>query len=298
MPSPENTSTLPSPLIEIQLENEKLDQQISKSNDLIQIVRDQLVKEANKCIEEIYPEDLIRFKQSDLQVKRFIVRVRAQSSDNIVRPAVDAILENLRWRKRVMIRERTMETFPREFFQVALIGEAIEPRNHNKILYINCKTYRRQPELIPHFFSFGNALFDRIDRDLDGKRMVLFLDMSGMSIANADINFLRYYMSLLTYEFPLSLERTFIYDPPWYLKHLISVVLALFPKKLVKNVFLLDRKSALEIFGEEGLPKDAGGQLETYIHPPSKCPSADEYVKLYNLPKQVVEKAKKDYGIL
>ena len=55
---------------------------------------------------------------------------------------------------------------------------------------------------------------------------------------------------------------------------------------------LLDKKSALEIFGEEGLPKDAGGQLETYIHPPSKCPSADEYVNLYNLPKQVVKKSK------
>jgi hypothetical protein len=249
-------------------------------------------------LDSIYPEDLIRFEKSDLQVKRFIVRVRAQNDGDLVKKSTEEIIRNLKWRKDVRIREKIESTFPKEFYDVGLIGFGTEPRTGKKILYIDCKAYRRQPELTPHFWLYGNALFDRIDRELDGERMTLFLDLSNLSVVNADINFLRYYLSLLTYEFPLSLEQTYIYDPPWYIKHIVSVGLALFPKSLVKNVALLSKSQALNMFGEEGLPIRAGGKLDTFVPPSKDCPSAEEYADMHGIPQSIIEKAKKDYGLL
>lgn len=265
---------------------------------LIQAVRESVLQEAQRCIHDIYPEDLIRLQKSDLQVKRFIVRVRAQNEGDLIEKSKEEILRNLRWRREVGLQERNESTFPKEFFDVGLIGFATQPRTGKKIMYINCKAYRRQSELTCHFWAFGNALCDRFDRELNGQRMILFIDLSCLALINADINFMRYYLSILTYEFPLSIEQTYIYEPPWYLKHVVSLGLALFPKSLVKNVAVLRKEEAMAMFGMEGIPVAAGGTLDTFIPAPQDSPSVEDFAKIHDIPRHVIEKAKKDYGFL
>lgn len=281
----------------------------SSSASTIELVRRLVLVESAKRPEDFYAEDLERIQKSDFQVKRFIVRVRVtQDGDNLVKKAAEVILQNLKWRKEVKILERSEETFPAEFPATGLIGYGRMTREHSNdvkdgkstihVLYINTKVYRKEPELTSHFFAYGNAFIDRIDRELEGReKLILFIDLSELSMANADINFLKYYLNLLAYEFPLLVGETIIYEPSWYLKPLVSVCLSIFPKKMVRNVTLLDKRSAIKRFGEEGLPEGAGGKLSTKITPPPNCPSVKEYAEAYNISWETVEKAKKDYNM-
>lgn len=274
--------------------------------EMIEAVRSAVLDEVSIEPEKFYPEDVENIRTSVYAIKRFMVRVRAANEGALLEKSTQEIVKNLKWRKEVNILERTEDTFPPEFFETKLIGYGQNQVNGKKALYINTKIYRRQPELTPHFHAFGNALFDRIDKELiaaddengRNKSMDLFLDLSDISIQNADVNFLRYYINLLVYEFPLILNNCYLFEPPWYIKPIISVFLSVLPKTFTRRVKLVDRKSAIELLGEEGVPEAAGGKLVTYIPPPKGVPTAQEYAEQHNISWNVVKKALKDYKLI
>jgi len=279
----------------------------------LESVREGVLKSASGSDpSDFYPEDIERIKTSDWAVKRFMYRVRAQDDvQNIIDKSVEAIVKNLRWRKSVQIRERTEETFPTDFFHTGIIGYGKIPSSPSpgsnsskfagrKVLYINTKVYRRQPVLTPHFFAFGNTLFDRIDQELNGERMILFIDLSDISLANADVSFLRYYINLIAFEFPLMIDHCFLYCPPWYMKTVISLFLRFLPAKFTRCVSMItSREDGIKLLGgEEGLPIAAGGNLDTVIHPPAGSPTAHEYGDIHDIPREVIDKARKDYNLI
>lgn len=274
--------------------------------DMIEAVRSAVLDEVSLSPEQFYQEDVENLKTSTYAIKRFMVRVRAANDGHLLEKSTEEVVKNLKWRKEVKILERREKTFPPPFFDTKLIGYGENQENGKKLLYINTKIYRRQPELTPHFHAFGNALFDRIDKELiaadeengRNKSMDLFLDLSDISIQNADVNFLRYYINLLVYEFPLILNNCYLFEPPWYIKPVISVFLSVMPKTFTRRVKLVDRKLATQLLGEEGLPEAAGGKLVTYVPPPKGCPTVAEYAQTHNIPESVIKKALKDYKLI
>lgn len=274
--------------------------------EMIEAVRSAVLDEVSINPDLYYPEDVENIRTSTYAVKRFMVRVRAANDGHLLEKSTEDIIRNLKWRKEVKILERTEETFPAEFFHTKLIGYGQNQVNGKKMLYINTKIYRRQPELTPHFHAYGNALFDRIDKELiaaddengRNKSMDFFLDLSDLALQNADVNFLRYYINLMVYEFPLILNNTYLYEPAWYIKPIASAVLAVLPKTFTKRVKILDRKSAIELLGEHGVPEAAGGKLNTYVPPPKGAPTVEEYAQTHNLSWNVVKKALKDYKLI
>lgn len=265
----------------------------------IEDVRNAVLREAASHPEDFYESDLSRVRTSDWQVKRFIVKAQATGGEkNAVNKAKEDMIQNLMWRKDVQILERTESTFPDDFFRAGLIGAADCPRTGNTMIYINTKVYRKIPEMTEHFFAFGHTFLDRLDREAKGKRFTLFLDLSELELANADVQFLRYYMELMNYRFPLMLERTYLYEPPWYIKPFVSVVLKVFPKSILKNVSMLDRKTALEELGLDSIPEGAGGNLCTDIPVPKNAPSSADYAEDHGIPMEAIERAKQEYHLI
>jgi hypothetical protein len=271
----------------------------NNKSSAIEEVRNAVLSEAATHIHDFYESDLSRVRTSDWQVKRFIVKAKATVGEkNAVTKAKDDMIQNLMWRKDVKIMERPESTFPADFFRANLIGAAECPVTGKKVIYINTKVYRKISELTDSFYAFGHAFLDRIDREADGKRFTLFLDLSQLELANADVQFLRYYMELMMYRFPLMLEQTFIYEPPWYIKPFISVVLKVFPKSMSKNVALLDKKSAIDQLGLDGIPEGAGGRLSTAIPIPDSVPTYGGYAKEHGIPIEAMEKARREYHLI
>ena len=264
----------------------------------IEDVRNAVLREAATRREDFYESDLSRVRTSDWQVKRFIVKAHATSADkNALDKAKEDLIQNLMWRKDVRILERTESTFPDDFFRAGLIGAADCPRTGNKVIYINTKVYRKVPELTEHFFAFGHTFLDRLDREAKEQRFTLFLDLSELELANADVQFLRYYLELMTYRFPLMLERTYLFEPPWYIKPFVSVVLKVFPKSILKNVSMLDRKAAVEQLGLDAIPEGAGGRLRTDIPIPPGAPSSAAFAHEHGVQMEAIDRARREYHL-
>ena len=265
-------------------------------------IRSQL-KEAAKELssDSIYQEDLQRWLSSDWQIKRFYVATRAtakaKDEAEMIQMTVDSILKNLMWRKKEKLNEITLKDFPDELGRTDLLGFAVTPCGRN-MLYINTKVYRRLPEYTSHLQAFGRTVIDQADKSANGKRLTLFLDLSELALVNADVMFLKYFLCLLTYEYPLALEQTLIYCPPWYIRPLISMVIGVLPSKLTKNIAVLDKESAVKLLTLEGLPEEAGGKLNTEIVAPKGSIPMEKYIEIHNLSRESVNKALRAYNLL
>lgn len=271
-------------------------------SDIIDKIRVELKEKASKLApDSIYQDDLQRWMSSHWQIKRFYVATRAtakaKDEKEMVEMTADAILKNLIWRKREKLNETTEEDFPEELSKTNILGFGVTPCGRN-ILYINTKLYRRVPEYTSHLQAYIRTVIDRIDKTIDGKRLTLFLDLSELALANADVVFLKYLIGLLTYEYPLALEQTFIYSPPWYIKPFISMVINVLPSKLTKNIALLDKESAIKSLTLQGIPEGAGGNLVTEIKAPKGAISMDEYIEKHKLCRETVNRALRAYNLL
>lgn len=266
---------------------------------VIESIRRGAQNEFNKNPKDFYLQDMERVMSSVWAVKRFALRARSSDQTETITRATENLIKNLKWRKSVKINERTESTFGREMFETGLIGYGQNSKTGKKMLYIKTKVYRRQPELTSHFYAFGNALFDRIDREVYGKEKVsLFIDFSDISLQNADVNFLRYYINLLADEFPMILDVVYLYEPPWYIKPLVSMFLSVLPERMTRCVKMLDKNSAPKELGIEGVPDGAGGNLNTRLSAPQECPSIQEFAMIHNISMDVINKALRDYNLL
>lgn len=258
-----------------------------------------VLREAACHPHDFYKSDVSRVATSEWAVKRFIVRAHAVNGEgDVVEQATQDLVHNLMWRKEVRVLERAESTFPDDFFRARLLGAADCPRTDNKVIYINTKVYRKIPELTEHLFAFGHTLLDRLDREANGKRFTLFLDLSDLQLANADVHFLRYFLDLMTHRFPLMLQRTYLYEAAWYIRPLVSLVLKVFPKGLLKNVSLLDKQSAIQLLGLDGIPEGAGGCLCTDIPVPALCPAFADFSLEHGIPTEAMQRARREYNLL
>ena len=116
-------------------------------------------------------------------------------------------------------------------------------------------------------------------------------------MANTDVPFLRSYLELMAFRFPLLLKRAFLFEPPWYVKPIISVLLKVFPTGLLRKVSMLDRGTAIEQLGLDGMPEGAGGQLCTQIPVPANAPSAQQFAEEYGIPMQAIARARREYHL-
>lgn len=271
-------------------------------SELIEKIKTQLSNVISQVPpDDYYPEDVDRWLNSDWQIKRFQVAARATCStkneDEMINATVDLILKNFKWRKDERVNEVSEKDFPEEVFRTKILGFGVAPCGRN-IFYINAKLYHKFPEITKNFQDYARTIIEKLDRQLNGKRLTMFLDCSGISLSNADVSFFKYIVGLLTYQYPLSLEQTFIYSPPWYIEPLISLVINVLPAKITKNVATLNKSNALKLLGEEGVPEGAGGKLDTEICTPKGAILLDDYITRHNLSRVAVNNALRAYRLI
>lgn len=251
--------------------------------------------------EDYYQEDVERWLHSDWQIKRFQVAARVTCStkneQELINATVDLIVKNFKWRREQRINEISDKDFPEEVFRTKILGFAVTPCGRN-IFYINAKSYHKFPEITKNFQDYARTVIEKLDRQLNGKRLTMFLDLSNISLANADVSFFKYIVGLLTYQYPLSLEQTFIYSPPWYMGTIISMVINFLPAKFTKNVATLSKSEAEKLLGQHGIPESAGGKLDTEICTPKGAILLDDYISKHNLSREAVNNALRAYGLI
>lgn len=138
-------------------------------------------------------------------------------------------------------------------------------------------------------------MIEQIDNELDGRRVVIFLDLSGVPLRNADIGMV-YYITLVALNYYRRIvKRCIVYEAPWYLSPFISMILAISPryKALLTKV---DRNNIFNVLPLEDIPQSLGGKLQTKFIGPEGCVSGTDYAARRGITKKDLERCLALYG--
>jgi hypothetical protein len=138
-------------------------------------------------------------------------------------------------------------------------------------------------------------MLEKVDDELDGRRVVIFLDLSGVPLRNADIGIIYYFTLVALNYYRRIVKRCIVYEAPWYLSPFISLILAISPryKALLTKV---DKSNLFDVLDLEDIPESLGGKLKTRFDPPVGCPTGKEYAKKRGIPEKDLKRCLKLYG--
>ena len=139
-------------------------------------------------------------------------------------------------------------------------------------------------------------MIERIDNELDGKRVIIFLDLSGVPLRNADISIIYYFTLVALNYYRRDCSTMYrVRKPPWYLWPFISLILTISPryKALLTQV---DKNNLFEVLDPEDIPVSLGGKLDTNVAPPENCLSGVEYAAKRGIPEKDMIKCLELYG--
>jgi hypothetical protein len=211
--------------------------------------------------------------------------------------------------------------YPREFFLLGLYGQAVT-RNGEFMVHATGESglhhvtlqrlatdsqflvshsessaglYKRESVLTPHIKELVHCLLERIDHELNGRRIVIFADLSGVPLRNADISIIYYFTLVALNYYRRIVKRCIVYEPPWYLSPFVSFILAISPryKALMTRV---DRTNLFDVLDPEDVPESLGGKLKTRFDPPEGSPSGREYARRRNIREKDLVRCLKLYG--
>lgn len=138
-------------------------------------------------------------------------------------------------------------------------------------------------------------MIERIDNELNGKRVIIFLDLSGVPLRNADISIIYYFTLVALNYYRRIVQRCIVYEAPWYLWPFISLILTISPryKALLTQV---DKNNLFEVLEPEDIPVSLGGKLDTNVAPPENCWSGVEYAANRGIPEKDMIRCLELYG--
>ena len=265
----------------------------------IERVRDCIRSKARECPDNFYPEDIDKFLTDTWSVVRFFPEESLMTT--LTESMIDKITLNvihcLKWRKDVRIRDIALKYFPQQFFMTGLFNFGVDVKTGKRVIYIRGKQHKKFTELTNEFIQFGSCLFEKIDNDLKGNKVTLFLDLSDVSLESADVVMFRHFLDLMFNYFPSALDQVFIFEASWYLRPLVYFILRVVPEKYAKLVRMISKKDIHDI-ESSSIPDLVGGNMKTTsLEVPEGAISLDQFVEEHGLSPDIIDKAKKLYKL-
>ncbi|CAH1395114.1 unnamed protein product [Nezara viridula] len=101
---------------------------------------------------------------------------------------------------------------------------------------------------------------ERVERMDKGEPVTVFFDMQDSGIANADMDFMKFIISLFKQYYPYFLNYILVFDMPWMLSAAFKVVKTWLPNKAVQKIKNIDKKSLKDYVDSTQALKSWGGQ--------------------------------------
>jgi len=258
-------------------------------------VRTYCMEKIKKDPELFYPQDVEKLQRQEWMIRRFMTHHKGDKLDlEDPKKTADVVIKMMMWKKKMKLREMEPTAYPMEFFQIGIYGQAIM-KSGEFLIHCNAGVYKKESILTPHIKELILCMMERVDDELDGRRVVIFADMSGVPLRHADIGII-YFLTLVALNYYRRIvKRCIIYEAPWYMSPFISLILAISPryKALLTKV---DRHNLFDVLDPEDIPESLGGKLRTTFPPPEGCPSGREYAKRRGIPEKDLSKCLKLYG--
>ena len=223
-----------------------------------------------------HPKDLLYIRETDDMIIRFLFEYFEDhpyddskcEEETIAANVAPQIIDTLKWRHETRINELKDSDFPREFYECGLYTQG-EDSDGNPVVYVQGKKCRKTPaSWTPILISFllhesDKKLVEFFGDPMNPKnptaRPGVIVDCANVSVTNVDMN-LAFSLIPLTKHYPHTFGYIWCYELPWLVKPLLNLILKVLPGRIVRKVRVMDKKTAFNEMGEEGIPRFMGGK--------------------------------------
>lgn len=282
---------------------------------LIEFVRERVIELMDKEEKEnsgkeslFHATDVMHVKETDDMITRFLLEYfedhplddKNCDEDSVVKNISAQIIETLHWRTSNRINDMKDSEFPAEFYQsgIFMFGE---DSDGCPVLYIRGRRYKKQSSAwTPIFVNFLLHESEKKVIEIFGdpfnpknptNKPGVVIDCSGVSLAQVDMALLFSLLPLVKH-YPQCFTYVWVYELPWYCRPFLNVTLKVLPSRIVKRVKQMDKKSAVNEMGSEGIPVFMGGTspITPSLTVPSDASNVRDVGLKHNIPENDIKK--------
>jgi hypothetical protein len=255
-----------------------------------------------------HPKDLLYIKETDDMIVRFLKEYFEDhpyddskcEEETIAVNVAAQVIETLKWRFDLRINDMKDSDFPREFYECGLCSFG-EDSDGNPVVFIRGKKCRKTPP------SWTPILLGFVLHESEKKMIEIFgdpmnpknptakpgvvCDVSNVSVMNVDMN-LVFSLLPLTKHYPQSFCYVWVYELPWLAKPFFNIIIKMLPGRIVRKVKQMDKKSAINEMGIEGIPTFMGGKslIEPTLPVPPDVSTIEEVGRKNGIPEADIKK--------
>jgi len=265
-------------------------------------------KKSNKNEPLFHAQDVIHIRETDDMIVRFLLEYfedhplddKNCQEEVVVKNVGSLILETLHWRMANRINDMKDSDFPKEFYESG-IYEFGEDSDGCPVIYCKGRKYKKAGSSWTQVFvSFLLHESEKKLREIFGDPMNpknpthkpgIVMDCSGVSLASVDVGLIFALLPLVRY-YPQSFSYVWVYELPWICRPMFNLTLKVLPTRIVKKVKQMDKKSAINEMGSEGIPTFMGGTspFKPYLTVPADASNVRDVGLRNNIPEGEIKK--------
>lgn len=201
-------------------------------------------------------EDIEKVKESDLWLTRFITFLNQGSEKGL-----EHMKDVFRWRKSFGINSFNPLEIPQEIYEMGPVSNYARDKDGNRNLIMRVKMHRKIPFLEDRIKQSVMNYVEEIDQKSTSleHNWNLVLDMTGSSIANADLDMLFFFMPSVRRYYPNAVKHVFVTGLPWILNSVARFAVAFMPSDTAKKIKFVTQEELTKYIDADQLPDFLGG---------------------------------------
>lgn len=213
------------------------------SSEEISLVREKTAELFEKYGQENYSQEDIDKLQQDEIVEQFWLHTYWLSGEQADETA-NMIEKTFKWRKVFGVNDIRKECLSEELLNTgALFVRDEKDLSGFKMLVLCVRKHFKNAESSEEFNKFIVSLLEDIRKDDATQRTTLVFDCSGAGLSNVDMDMIKFLINIFQNYYPYMLGKILVYDLPWILNPVFSIVKALLPAPAAKILMTVNRSS-------------------------------------------------------
>ncbi|XP_015782041.1 motile sperm domain-containing protein 2-like [Tetranychus urticae] len=201
-----------------------------------------------------YEEDYQKLETDDWYVKRFFLARNRNETE-----ALRMIVETMKWRKEIKIREFRDYHFPIEFYKIGALFIYECDRNGFLTVYIRVKMHRKIPELDDHSRKFLIHVLNKADIMTGGNGIGVVFDVTGAGYRNLDWDYLKFLINSGSNYFPVGVKYILVVNVPWAFNAVRRAALSFLPASLFGLIKFANGDEIFNFIDKASAPDYLGG---------------------------------------
>lgn len=214
--------------------------------------------------------DLAKIKNTDDWLRRFLLHCELDSNQ-----ALQMLWDTCEWRSKFGTNEINENTVRREYLEDGSLFVRNRDIDGRSLLIFNCKKHVKGQRDMDDLKRCVVYWFERLERLDKGKPITIFFDMADTGLANMDMEFTKYLISLFKAYYPEFLNYIVIFEMPWILNAAFKIIKSWLPAKAVQKIKFVSKSTLKTVVAPDQALKVWGGQDDyTFSFVPEQRSSA------------------------